>query len=384
VPIAATAIGELATFAEDERIDLTVVGPEAPLVAGIADRFASRGLRVFGPSAAAAAIEGSKAYAKALMDRHGIPTARFATFTDAAPARDYCRRLGAPLVVKVDGLAAGKGAIVCDTLAEADRAVSLCLEQRAFGEAGRTVVVEEFMHGEEASFFALSNGAEVLPFGVAQDHKRALDGDRGANTGGMGAFAPAAVVGEALAVQVVESIVRPTIDALRLAGRPYRGVLYAGLMLTAEGPKVVEFNCRFGDPECQALVMCLETDLLPALDACAAGAPLPAAPRWRDGTAVCVVCASGGYPGEYRTGLPVRGIEDAEAVPGVVVFQAGTARTASGLVTAGGRVLGVTAFASTVDAARAAAYAAADRISFPGMRFRRDIGRRAGLARLLQ
>jgi phosphoribosylamine--glycine ligase len=381
VPIAPKAIDDLLTFAERERIDLTVVGPEAPLVGGIADQFESRGLRIFGPRAAAAAIEGSKAYAKGLMDRHGIPTARFEAFTDASAARDYCRRLGAPLVVKADGLAAGKGAIVCETLAEADQAVSLCLEHRAFGEAGRTVVIEEFMAGEEASFFALSNGTDVLPIGVAQDHKRALDGDRGPNTGGMGAFAPAAIVDAALAGHVVESIVRPTIGALRAEGRPYRGVLYVGIMLTAEGPKVVEFNCRFGDPECQVLMMCLGTDLLPVLDACAAGAPLPSACQWRDGAAVCVVCASGGYPGEYRTGLPVTGVEDAEAIPGVVVFQAGTARVNDTLVTAGGRVLGVTAFASTLHEAMTAAYVAAGRITFTGMHFRRDIGHRAGMAR---
>jgi phosphoribosylamine--glycine ligase len=384
VPIAPHALEDLLAFADRERIDLTVVGPEAPLVAGIVDRFESKGLRIFGPSRAAAAIEGSKAYAKRLMDRHGIPTARFESFTDPRRAREYCAGLGAPLVVKADGLAAGKGAIVCETLAEADRAIGLCLEQDVFGEAGRTVVVEEFMAGEEASFFALSNGVDVLPFGVAQDKKRALDDDRGPNTGGMGAYAPAPGVGEALAARVVESIVRPTIQALRAEGRPYRGVLYVGLMLTAGGPRVLEFNCRFGDPECQVLMLRLEADLLPVLDACAAGAALPATCGWREGAAVCVVCASGGYPGEYRTGLPVTGIEDAERIPGVVVFQAGTARTDRALVTAGGRVLGVTAFAPTMDSAVESAYAATARIAFPGMHFRRDIGRRAPVARSVQ
>ena len=376
VPIKADRIDALAAFAERERVDLTVVGPEAPLVAGIVDLFESRGLAIFGPSRAAAAIEGSKAFAKALMAKHGIPTARFRTFGAPAAARGYCRTIGAPLVVKADGLAAGKGAIVCATLAEADEAIALCLEHRAFGAAGATVVVEEFMRGEEASFFALSSGAEAIPLGVAQDHKRVYDGDQGPNTGGMGAYSPAPIVDEPTAALVMERIIRPTIGALAAEGRPYRGLLYAGLMLTSEGPKVVEFNCRFGDPECQAVLMRLADDLLPLLHAAATGAALPVSVTWGTGAAVCVVLASPGYPGEYPTGLPIAGVDEAEALPGVVVFHAGTARKDGTLVTAGGRVLGVTARGDSVSAATDLAYRGVDRVCFQGMHYRKDIARR--------
>jgi len=376
LPINADAIDELAAFAEGERIDLTVVGPEAPLVAGIVDRFESKGLCIFGPSKAAAAIEGSKAFAKELMARHGIPTARFGAFTDADAAREYCRVLGAPLVVKADGLAAGKGAMVCPTLAEADDAISLRIERRGFGAAGATVVVEEFVQGEEASFFALSNGRDVLPFGIAQDHKRVFDGDQGPNTGGMGAYSPAPIVDERVTARVMERIVRPTIRALAAEGRPYRGLLYAGLMITTEGPKVLEFNSRFGDPECQAVLMRLADDLLPLLHACATGGELPPGVRWRAGAAVCVVLASSGYPGEYRAGFPIAGIDEAEAIEGMVVFQAGTATRNDTLVTAGGRVLGVTAAAQSISGAADLAYRGVDRVCFEGMHFRRDIARR--------
>jgi phosphoribosylamine--glycine ligase len=376
VSLKADQIEDLAAFAASERIDLTVVGPEAPLVAGITDRFESAGLRIFGPSRAAAAIEGSKAFAKALMAKYDIPTARFRTFSDAGLARAYCRAAGAPLVVKADGLAAGKGAIVCQTLDDAEAALVLCLERDGFGAAGRTVVVEEFMEGEEASFFALVNGSEVLAFGVAQDHKRAFDNDQGPNTGGMGAHSPAPVVDERLAVQVMDRVVRPTVRALAAEGRPYRGLLYAGLMITPEGPKVVEFNCRFGDPECQVVLMRLEDDLLPLLDACARGEALPSEARWSTTAAVCVVLASGGYPGGYRTGLPITGVDQAEMIQGLVVFHAGTATRNGTLVTAGGRVLGVTAAAATIREAADLAYQGVDRLSFEGMHFRRDIGRR--------
>jgi phosphoribosylamine---glycine ligase len=375
VPIEAAETDELAAFAEGQGIDLTVVGPEAPLVAGIVDRFESRGLRVFGPSGAAAMVEGSKAFAKGLMAKHGVPTAGFETFSDGALAREYCRRLGAPLVVKADGLAAGKGAIVCQSLAEADDAVALCLERGGFGAAGRTVVVEEFLEGEEVSLFALSNGTDVVELGIARDHKRVFDGDRGPNTGGMGALSPVAAVGPELAGEVMARIVRPVIRALEAEGRPYRGLLYAGLMLTPAGPKVIEFNCRFGDPECQAVLTRLEDDLLPLLDACAGGGPLPSAVGWRGAAAVCVVLASEGYPGAYRIGMPISGLEAAAAGGDVVVFHAGTATKNGTLVTAGGRVLGVTATAGSVGDAAALAYQAVEKIRFDGMHFRRDIGR---------
>lgn len=369
----------LVAFATSHDVDLVVVGPEAPLVAGLADRLRAHGLAVFGPGARAAAIEGSKAFAKALMARHGVPTARFATFTQAAAARGFARELGAPCVVKTDGLAAGKGAIVCATLAQADAAIAQCLERREFGAAGATVVVEEFMRGEEASFFVLAGAGGVRPLAAAQDHKTVYDGDRGPNTGGMGAFTPVAAVDAALQGRVMHEIVEPTLAALAAEGAPYAGVLYVGLMLTAAGPKVVEFNCRFGDPECQAIVMRMEEDLVPLLAAIARGERLAPAPPWSTGgrAAVCVAIASGGYPGPYPTGLEITGIDRAEARPGVQVFHAGTTRRQGRLVTAGGRVLGVTAVADDLTAAVAAAYEGVGRIHFEGMHYRTDIGRKA-------
>jgi len=377
LPIKADDIDALAAFAEQERIDLTVVGPELPLTLGLVDLFQSRGLAAFGPTRAAAALEGSKAFAKALMAKHGIPTARFGTFDDAGAARRYARELGAPLVVKADGLAGGKGAIVCQSLAEADRAIARCLEDKVFGQAGELVVVEEFLRGTEASVFALTDGESVLPFGAAQDHKAVFDDDRGPNTGGMGAYTPPPVVTEALLHDVMERIIRPTVSAMALEGRPYRGVVYAGLMLTAEGPRVLEFNCRFGDPECQPLALRLADDLFPLLRAVAGGGRLPTAVRWRSEAAVCVVLASGGYPGDYATGKTISGIEEAERVEGVTIFHAGTALRDGRLVTAGGRVLGVTALGREIPAAIARAYEAVGRIHFEGMHFRKDIGRNA-------
>jgi len=376
VPLAADALDGLVAFARRERIDLTVVGPEAPLVAGLADRLLDAGLAVFGPIAPAAAIEGSKAFAKDVMARNAIPTARFATFDDPARARGYCREVGPPLVVKADGLAGGKGAIVCRTLADADEAVAECMERAAFGAAGATVVVEEFLSGEEVSFFALANGADALPLAAAQDHKTVFDGDQGPNTGGMGAYSPVASFDAAMERRVMDTIVRPTIAALAKEGAPYRGVLYVGLMLTAEGPKVIEFNCRFGDPECQALVVRVPGDLVPLLVAAAHGGPWPEVGPWSTRASVCVVLASGGYPGKYGTGAAIEGVESAETAPGVTVFHAGTALRDGRLVTAGGRVLGVTAVAGDLATAIARAYGAVGAIRFEGMHYRRDIGRR--------
>jgi phosphoribosylamine--glycine ligase len=369
----------LAGFATSHDVDLVVVGPEQPLVAGLADRLRARGLAVFGPGARAAAIEGSKAYAKRLMARYDVPTARFATFDDPAAARRYCRELGVPCVVKTDGLAAGKGAIVCATLEQADAAIRQCMEQREFGAAGARVVIEEFMRGEEASFFVLAGAGGVFPLAAAQDHKTVFDGDRGPNTGGMGAFSPVATIDGALQARIMREIVEPTLHALAADGAPYQGVLYVGLMLTSDGPRVVEFNCRFGDPECQAIMMRMDGDLVPLLFAVARGERLPAPGPWRtDGrAAVCVAVASGGYPGPYATGHEITGIEAAEASAGVQVFQAGTARREGCLVTAGGRVLGVTAVADDLPAAIAAAYEGVSRIRFEGMHYRTDIGRRA-------
>jgi phosphoribosylamine--glycine ligase len=365
----------LVRIAEKERPDLVVIGPEQPLVAGLADRFGDAGFVVFGPRSGAAAIEGSKAFSKALMARHGVATARFATFDDAGRARGFARELGAPLVVKTDGLAAGKGALICATLAEADDAIAACLERREFGGSGARVIIEEFLVGDEVSFFALVNGRHATPLAAAQDHKSVFDGDRGPNTGGMGAFTPVPMFDAAMQERVMTTLVGPTIAALADEGRPYSGVLFVQLMLTADGPKIVEFNCRFGDPECQAILAPMEADLLPVIAAIAQGTEPPAITPARS-AAVCVAVASGGYPGKYATGLPISGIEDAEAVAGVRVFHAGTARREGRLVTAGGRVLGVTAVGDDVPRAIEAAYEAVGRIRFEGMHFLRDIGRR--------
>jgi phosphoribosylamine--glycine ligase len=379
VPVAVDDHAGMLALVERSHADLVVIGPEVPLVAGLADRLAERGVAVFGPRARAAAIEGSKGFSKHLMARHGIPTARFGTFQDPTRARRYCRDLGAPLVVKTDGLAAGKGAIVCASLAEADAAIAACMERREFGASGATVVVEEFLVGEEVSFFTLVAGRTATPLAAAQDHKTVFDGDRGPNTGGMGAFTPVPAFDAGTEARVMHTIVQPTIDALAEEGAPFSGVLFVQLMLTAEGPKVVEFNCRFGDPECQAILAPMEADLLALLEAVAHGRPTPPAGT-PSRAAVCVTVASGGYPGPYTTGVPIDGVEDAESLADVHVFHAGTARQDGRLVTAGGRVLGVTAVADDVASAIERAYAGVERIRFDGMHFRRDIGRRRAVA----
>jgi phosphoribosylamine--glycine ligase len=372
VPVKDTAVDELVDLAREERPDLVVVGPEVPLALGLADRLRAAGFAVFGPSAAAARLESSKAFSKDLMARHGVPTARFRTFRDAAAAREYCRDLGAPLVVKADGLAAGKGVIVCRSLEEADQALTRCFEERAFGESGLTVVVEEFLEGEEASFFALADGAAVLPLVAAQDHKTVWDADRGPNTGGMGAYSPAPVMSDAMQDRVMAEIVRPVIAAMGKEGAPYTGVLFVGLMITREGPKVIEFNCRFGDPETQSILPRVEGDLLGALWGAATG-ELSSDLGIGEGAAVTVVLASGDYPELGDSGTPIEGVEDAEAT-GALVFHAGTAKQGGRLVTNGGRILDVTAVGEDLGAARATAYEAVSRIGFAGMRFRRDIG----------
>jgi phosphoribosylamine--glycine ligase len=377
VPVRDDAIDDLVALAAREHVDLAVIGPERPLALGLADRLRAHGFAVFGPNRTAARLESSKAFAKDLMARHGIPTARFRAFAEVAAARAYCRELGLPLVVKADGLAAGKGAIVCRTSAEADRAISLCIEERAFGDSGATVVIEEFMEGEEASFFVLSDGSAVLPFGAAQDHKTVFDGDQGPNTGGMGAYSPTPAVDAAMQERAMEEIVRPAIGAMAKEGSPYQGALYVGLMIGATGPRVVEFNCRFGDPECQAILPRLDQDVLPLFLSVAAGEGLPSTVAWRGESSVCVVLSSSGYPGAYDTGRPIRGLEAAALEPGVSIFHAGTQWRDGSLVTAGGRVLGVQALGADVAEAIGRAYAAVGRISFEGMHARMDIGRRA-------
>lgn len=377
VPIAATDVAGLADWAREHRIDLTVVGPEAPLVAGIADRFLEEGLAVVGPTQRAAALEGSKAFAKELMQRHGIPTAAFRVCTSSREALEAVEAFGAPVVVKADGLAAGKGVAVCRTLDEAKGAIRRIMEERVFGAAGVRVVVEEFLEGEEASVLAFVDGEHVVAMVPAQDHKAAYDGDRGPNTGGMGAYSPAPVVTPELQREVEERILRPVVRAMAQEGRPYRGILYAGLMVTPQGPKVVEFNCRFGDPEAQAILPRLRTDLVPVLWATAQGSLAGTELAWDGRACVTVVLASGGYPGEYATGLPISGLAEAAALEDVLIFHAGTRREGDTLVTAGGRVLAVSALGESIGAAVARAYEAVSRIRFDGMHYRRDIAHRA-------
>ncbi|MHB8763818.1 MAG: phosphoribosylamine--glycine ligase [Deferrisomatales bacterium] len=377
VAIAADDVERLAAFAAAEGIGLTVVGPEAALVAGIVDRFRARGLRVFGPSAAAARLEGSKAFAKDVMRRFGVPTAAYQEFDDAEAARAYLRRVGAPVVVKADGLAAGKGVTVARTLAEALEAVDLAMVQGAFGEAGRRVVVEACLEGEEASFLAFCDGTTVLPMATSQDHKAVFDGDLGPNTGGMGAYSPAPVVTDELFQRAVDTAIRPVVEGLAREGLPYVGVLYAGLMIKDGEIQVLEYNCRFGDPECQPIVMRMAGDLVPVLEACIDGRLHEVDLAWDPRAAVCVVMASQGYPGSYPKGIEIQGLDDAAAVADVVVFHAGTREEAGRVVTDGGRVLGVTALGDGVADAIRRAYDAAGRIRWPGAQYRRDIGRKA-------
>jgi len=377
VPVPATDVVALATFAEKEKIDLTVVGPEVPLTLGLVDEFQRRGLRAFGASRAAAQIEGSKAFAKALMLKYGIPTAAYREFSEPDAALAYVRERGAPIVVKADGLAAGKGALVCRTVADAVAAVRLIMEQRAFGEAGDRVVVEECLEGEEASFLAFTDGKTVLPLASAQDHKPIYDNDEGPNTGGMGAYSPAPVVSAALHRQIMDRVMVPTVRAMAAEGRPYRGVLYAGVMIKDGEAKVLEFNARFGDPEAQPLLLRLDSDLVPVLEAVLDGRLHEITLQWKEDAAVCVVMASGGYPGTYQKGKAIQGLEEAAKVEGVVIFHAGTARRGAHLLTDGGRVLGVTGRGRDVREAITRTYEAVRRISWEGAHFRTDIGAKA-------
>ena len=363
-------------FVKEHEIGLVVVGPEVPLMNGLVDELEAAGIRAFGPRANAAEIEGSKSFAKDLMKKYGIPTARYEVFTAAEPARAYIRQEGAPIVVKADGLAAGKGVIVAMTEQEALDAVDAIMEDHSFGDAGACVVIEEFMEGEEASLLAFTDGRTIRPMISAQDHKRAYDGDRGPNTGGMGTYAPAPVMTPEMTERAVEEILKPTIAAMAMEGRVYRGCLYLGLMVTADGPKVVEFNARFGDPETQVVLPLLDSDLVAIMCACADGTLADVPIRWKDGAAVCVVLASGGYPGHYEKGQEIHGLADAEAM-GALVFHAGTAMKDGKLVTNGGRVLGVVGRGADISSAVDAAYAAATKISFKDAYYRKDIAHRA-------
>lgn len=376
VPIPADEVKALASFVERERVDLTVVGPETPLVAGLADELASRGQPVFGPSRAAARIEGSKAWAKELCERYGIPAARSRTFTELDPAVEYLDAFDPPYVVKADGLAAGKGVTVAEDRKAAVAALEASLVERAFGDAGSRVLIEEFLSGREVSAFALTDGRDVLPLVVAQDFKRVGDGDSGPNTGGMGACCPVPFVDEATASRIWDEVLVRAVRAMDSEGVRYQGVLYAGLMLTAEGPKLLEFNCRFGDPETQVVVPRLRSDLGELLLACVEGNLSNYKTHWSKETCVTVVLASGGYPGAYDTGVEIAGLEAAAEVEGVIIFHAGTDERQSRVVTSGGRVLSVSGLGATPAAARARAYEACSRISFEGMHYRKDIAER--------
>ncbi len=369
-------IAGLVDFAKAEGIDLTVVGPELPLTLGIVDAFQEAGLACFGPNKAAAKLEGSKAFSKELMKKYGIPTAAFDTFTDVDKAKAFVDEIGVPCVVKADGLAAGKGVIICMTREEADKAIEDMLTDHAFGDASATIVIEEYMVGPEVSVLAFADGKSVLPMVSAQDHKRIFDGDKGPNTGGMGAYSPAPVYTEALSTEVNKTIIEPTIAAMAAEGTPFTGILYTGLMLTEKGPRVLEYNVRFGDPETQPIMVRMKSDIVELFQACVDGKLDEATLEWHDEAAVCVIMASGGYPASSEKGVPIHGLDDIAAEE-AIVFHSGTAEKDGEIVTNGGRVLGVTAKDATIKGAIDKAYAAVEKISFDHMQFRRDIGARA-------
>lgn len=375
VDIGANEIERLADFAEANKIDLTFVGPEDPLLAGIVDCFEAKGLAIFGPSTQAALIEGSKTFAKELMEKYQIPTAQYASFTQYEDALAYVRQVGAPIVIKADGLAAGKGVVVAMTLPEAEEALASMMKDEVFGSAGARVVVEEFLQGEELTLLSFVDGETVRPMVASQDHKPVYDGDQGPNTGGMGTYSPVPQMSPALVEQVVQEIVIPTAKAMVKEGTPFRGILYTGLMITANGPKVIEYNARFGDPETQVVLPRLETDLLDIFVAGASGELAHVDIQWKEEVAVCVIMSSGGYPGPYRKGDEITGLD--QVGDQALVFHAGTTKKDGKVVTNGGRVLGVTAIGQSVEEARNRAYQAVERIHFEGAHYRKDIAQKA-------
>jgi phosphoribosylamine---glycine ligase len=377
VDINADDIDALVGFATDNAIDFVVVGPEAPLVDGLVDRLEKADIPAFGPSAAAAALEGSKGFMKDLSAKYNIPSADYGRFNEPEAAKEFILRHGTPIVVKADGLAAGKGVIICQNKNEAYAAVDHIMTERAFGGAGAEVIIEEFMEGEEASFFVLCDGVNAVALRSAQDHKAAFDGDEGPNTGGMGAYTPAPIVDDAMATRIMEDIIMPTIKAMAAEGKPYKGVLYAGLMITSTGPKLIEFNVRFGDPECQPLMLALKSDILAALIASADGTLDKIKLKWHDEATLIVVMATNGYPGRYEKGSEIKGVEEANAMDGVFVFHAGTKAENGSLLANGGRVLGITVKAKTVAQAQKLAYKAVAKIDWPEGFNRTDIGWRA-------
>jgi phosphoribosylamine---glycine ligase len=373
VPIDIADHAAVVAFCKANAVDFVVVGPDNPLVAGIVDDLEAAGFRAFGPVKAAARLEGSKGFTKDLCRTYGIPTAAYERFTDAAPAKAYARVQGAPIVVKADGLALGKGVVVAQTTAEAEAAIDMMFGG-GLGAAGTEVVIEEFLSGEEVSFFALCDGENAIPLASAQDHKRAFDGDQGPNTGGMGAYSPVPAFSDDLARDAMDAFVRPTLRAMQAMRTPFKGILYLGLMLTAQGPKLIEYNVRFGDPECQVLMLRLMSDLVPALIAARDGQLRNFDLRWYQETALTVVMAAKGYPGSYPKGSPIEGLEEAAALDGVQIFHAGTRADGTRILANGGRVLSVCALGGSVADAQARAYAAVDRIRWPDGFFRRDIG----------
>jgi phosphoribosylamine---glycine ligase len=377
VPSGPEQIEKLADFAGKEKIDLTVVGPELPLTLGIGDLFESRGLRIFGPDKAAARLEGSKAFAKEILQQNNIPTASFGTFTDAASAKKYLTQQKPPYVIKADGLAGGKGVVICPDINEAMAVSDAILVQKTFGKAGEKVVIEEFLAGEEASFMVLSDGDHILPLASSQDHKRVFDNDEGPNTGGMGAYSPAPVITSAMHERILDEILKPLLAGLRNKGIRYRGVLYVGLMITESGPKVLEFNVRFGDPECQPIMMRLKSDLVPLLEVTIDGKLSQVQPEWHEDPAVCVVLSAKGYPGSYDKGAEICGLDKLDHWDNGFVFHAGTAKENGRWITSGGRVLGVTARGNDIGNAVKNAYSAVSQINWDGMHYRKDIGQRA-------
>jgi len=377
VPVSTEMVISLRDIAEEKQVDLTIVGPEAPLAEGIVDIFRKKGLRIFGPDSEAAELESSKVFAKTLMRTHGIPTAEFKVFDAFEAAKDHALHRPEPMVVKADGLAAGKGVIVCDTRDEAIKALELIMMEKAFGKAGDRVIIEDKLEGEEASILAITDGETILELPTSQDHKPAFDGDTGPNTGGMGAYSPAPVVDEDLASRIKSDVVVPTIHAMNTGGHPFAGVLYAGIMITEDGPKVLEYNVRLGDPETQPILMRLKSDIVPILSSVADGKLDAESWEWDDRPTVCVVMASGGYPGSYTKGIPITGLEDAGSLEDVQVFHAGTKFDDNTVVTAGGRVLGVTALGHDIAAATKRAYEAVDKISFDKAQYRTDIAAKA-------
>ena len=373
-PVAASDLSGLVALAKTEKVDLTLVGPDDPLAAGIVDLFQAEGLRVFGPVASAARLEASKSFAKEFMVRHGIPTAASHTYSDPETALSHCRSARYPLVVKADGLALGKGVVIAQSREEAEAAIREIMVEKVFGDAGNTVVIEEFLTGPECSIHALVDGTGYALFPDAKDHKRALEGDQGLNTGGMGTISPSREVDGAMQERIRTEVLDPFVRGLAADNLPFSGMLFPGLMMTPDGPRVLEFNCRFGDPETQSLMRRLKSDLLDLIEATIDGKLSSVTPEWEDRAAVCIVLASGGYPGAIEKGKVITGIEEASSDPDVVVFHAGTAAKEGRVVTNGGRVLGVTALGATLEEARGKAYAAAEKINFEGKQLRRDIG----------